>query len=134
MLNYLIRHRTLDVSTSLPPFTLLRNHSVRLCLSPLDLALTHSLTSVQALIRTNSKAMSDTTASSTSPLSNDNSTTQKMSNVLGVIVIARNGDRQHYYQDPNTYAGAATQTTALGEVNTPHFLVMFISLTTNFPT
>ncbi|KAJ7590398.1 histidine phosphatase superfamily [Mycena floridula] len=39
-----------------------------------------------------------------------------MSEVLGVIVIARNGDRQSYYQDPKTYAGALTETTALGEV------------------
>ena len=39
-----------------------------------------------------------------------------MSKVLGVIVIARNGDRYGYYQDPNTYAGSNTETTALGEV------------------
>ncbi|KAF8652658.1 hypothetical protein AX16_004264 [Volvariella volvacea WC 439] len=39
-----------------------------------------------------------------------------LSKVLGVIVIARNGDRQNYYQDPYTYAGSETETTALGEV------------------
>jgi hypothetical protein len=39
-----------------------------------------------------------------------------LSKVLGVIVIARNGDRFNYYQDPNTYAGSDTETTALGEV------------------
>lgn len=39
-----------------------------------------------------------------------------MSKVLGAIVIARNGDRQTYHQDPKTYAGSFTETTALGEV------------------
>jgi lysosomal acid phosphatase len=37
-----------------------------------------------------------------------------LSKVLGVIVIARNGDRYNYYQDPITYAGSNTETTALG--------------------
>ncbi|RDB20580.1 Testicular acid phosphatase [Hypsizygus marmoreus] len=37
-----------------------------------------------------------------------------LSKVLGVIVIARNGDRYNYYQDPTTYAGSVTETTALG--------------------
>lgn len=36
--------------------------------------------------------------------------------VLGVIVLARNGDRLEYYQDPKTYAGSFTETTPLGEV------------------
>ncbi|KAH6910204.1 histidine phosphatase superfamily [Coprinopsis sp. MPI-PUGE-AT-0042] len=40
-----------------------------------------------------------------------------LSKVLGVIVIARNGDRYGYYQDPNTYAGSNTETTALGEAD-----------------
>ncbi|KAF6746761.1 histidine phosphatase superfamily [Ephemerocybe angulata] len=39
-----------------------------------------------------------------------------LSKVLGVIVIARNGDRYNYYQDPLSYAGSNTETTALGEV------------------
>jgi lysosomal acid phosphatase len=39
-----------------------------------------------------------------------------LSKVLGVIVIARNGDRYNYYQDPFTYAASNTETTALGEV------------------
>ncbi|KAG5635326.1 hypothetical protein H0H81_011720 [Sphagnurus paluster] len=38
-----------------------------------------------------------------------------LSKVLGVVVIARNGDRFNYYQDPVTYAGSPTETTALGE-------------------
>lgn len=38
--------------------------------------------------------------------------------VLGVIVLARNGDRVEYFQEPSTYSGASTQTTALGEVTT----------------
>lgn len=37
-----------------------------------------------------------------------------LSKVLGVIVIARNGDRYNYYQDPKTYAASNTETTALG--------------------
>ncbi|KAJ7579667.1 histidine phosphatase superfamily [Mycena floridula] len=36
--------------------------------------------------------------------------------LVGVILIARNGDRLRYYQNPNTYAGSITETTALGEV------------------
>ncbi|KAJ2922824.1 hypothetical protein H1R20_g14276, partial [Candolleomyces eurysporus] len=40
-----------------------------------------------------------------------------LSKVLGVIVIARNGDRYNYYQDPYTYAASNTETTALGEVD-----------------
>ncbi|KAF4620911.1 hypothetical protein D9613_001070 [Agrocybe pediades] len=39
-----------------------------------------------------------------------------LSKVLGVIVIARNGDRLNYYQDPYNYAASNTETTALGEV------------------
>ena len=42
-----------------------------------------------------------------------------LSKVLGVIVIARNGDRYSYYQDPKTYAGSNTETTALGVVSIP---------------
>ncbi|EKM81291.1 hypothetical protein AGABI1DRAFT_112956 [Agaricus bisporus var. burnettii JB137-S8] len=40
----------------------------------------------------------------------------QLSKVLGVIILARNGDRYNYYQDPYTYAGSNTETTALGEV------------------
>jgi hypothetical protein len=40
----------------------------------------------------------------------------KMSTVLGVIVIARNGDRREFYQDPKTYAPSLTDSTALGAV------------------
>jgi hypothetical protein len=39
-----------------------------------------------------------------------------MSNVHGVVVLARNGDRLEVYQDPKTYDAAFTETTALGEV------------------
>jgi lysosomal acid phosphatase len=38
------------------------------------------------------------------------------SQVLGIIAIARNGDRVEYYQDPDTYKGGLTETTAFGEV------------------
>ena len=37
-------------------------------------------------------------------------------NVLGVIVITRNGDRVSYYQDPSNYQYTPTETTPLGEV------------------
>ncbi|KAJ7634429.1 histidine phosphatase superfamily [Roridomyces roridus] len=37
-----------------------------------------------------------------------------MSKVLGVIIIARNGDRREYYQDPKSYAPSLTDSTALG--------------------
>ncbi|KAJ7212745.1 histidine phosphatase superfamily [Mycena haematopus] len=37
-----------------------------------------------------------------------------MSTVLGVVVIARNGDRREFYQDPKTYAPSLTDSTALG--------------------
>ncbi|KAJ7351393.1 histidine phosphatase superfamily [Mycena albidolilacea] len=37
-----------------------------------------------------------------------------MSTVLGVIVIARNGDRREFNQDPKTYAPSLTDSTALG--------------------
>lgn len=40
-----------------------------------------------------------------------------LSKVLGVIIIARNGDRYNYYQNPFTYAGSNAETTALGEVS-----------------
>lgn len=40
-----------------------------------------------------------------------------MSNVRGVVVLARNGDRVEYFQEPSTYSGSFTQTTALGEVS-----------------
>jgi len=39
-----------------------------------------------------------------------------MTEVLGAVVIVRNGDRLEMYQDPKNYASAFTQTTALGEV------------------
>jgi hypothetical protein len=40
-----------------------------------------------------------------------------MSQVLGVIVLARNGDRLEYYQDPQNYGASFTETTPLGEVS-----------------
>ncbi|KAL6304956.1 phosphoglycerate mutase-like protein [Sparassis latifolia] len=36
--------------------------------------------------------------------------------VLGVVVLARNGDREEYYQDPVTYQPGPTLSTPLGEV------------------
>jgi lysosomal acid phosphatase len=40
-----------------------------------------------------------------------------MSQVIGVIVLARNGDRLEYYQDPVNYGATFTETTPLGEVS-----------------
>lgn len=40
-----------------------------------------------------------------------------MTDVLGVLVIARNGDRYEYYQDPATYEPAFTESTPLGAVS-----------------
>ncbi|EMD39680.1 hypothetical protein CERSUDRAFT_81063 [Gelatoporia subvermispora B] len=37
------------------------------------------------------------------------------SNVIGVVVIARHGDRQGFYQDPTTYTSSSTAITPLGE-------------------
>lgn len=37
-----------------------------------------------------------------------------MSKVLGVLVIARNGDREEFYQDPKTYEPSSTRSTPLG--------------------
>ncbi|KII95447.1 hypothetical protein PLICRDRAFT_97310 [Plicaturopsis crispa FD-325 SS-3] len=51
-----------------------------------------------------------------------------MSNILGVIVVARNGDRLEYHQDPKTYAGGFTETTALGE-DQSHKLGQFLRST-----
>jgi len=38
------------------------------------------------------------------------------SNVIGVVILARHGDREGFYQDPLTYTASATQITALGNV------------------
>ena len=40
-----------------------------------------------------------------------------MTDVLGVLVIARNGERYEYYQDPITYEPAFTESTPLGAVS-----------------
>ena len=37
-----------------------------------------------------------------------------MTDVLGVVVIARNGDRLEYYQNPKTYEPDFTESTPLG--------------------
>ena len=36
--------------------------------------------------------------------------------VLGIVVVARHGDRQGFYQDPDSYTASATAITPLGEV------------------
>ena len=42
--------------------------------------------------------------------------TSDQSTVLGVVVLARHGDRQGFYQDPETYTASQTAITPLGEV------------------
>ncbi|KAG6331440.1 hypothetical protein ID866_7646, partial [Astraeus odoratus] len=37
-----------------------------------------------------------------------------MSKVLGALVIARNGDREEFFQDPKTYEPSPTRSTPLG--------------------
>lgn len=56
-----------------------------------------------------------------------------LSKVLGVIVIARNGDRSSFYQDPYTYAASNTETTALGEVSITSFLYLLFVASWYFP-
>lgn len=38
------------------------------------------------------------------------------SHLLGVVLLIRHGDRQGFYQDPETYTATATQITPLGNV------------------
>ena len=38
------------------------------------------------------------------------------STVIGVVILARHGDREGFYQDPNTYTASSTTITPLGEV------------------
>ena len=38
------------------------------------------------------------------------------SKLVGVVLIARHGDRQGFYQDPESYTASATSITPLGEV------------------
>lgn len=43
-----------------------------------------------------------------------------MPDVHGVLIIARNGDRTEFYQDPYTYEPSYTESTPLGAVCLPH--------------
>lgn len=38
------------------------------------------------------------------------------STVIGIVVIARHGDREGFYQDPLTYTASSTLITPLGSV------------------
>ncbi len=40
------------------------------------------------------------------------------SQLLGVVLLIRHGDRTSFYQDPTTYTGSNTQITPLGTVST----------------
>ncbi|KAI6011959.1 hypothetical protein EDC04DRAFT_752758 [Pisolithus marmoratus] len=46
-----------------------------------------------------------------------------MTNVLGVLVIARNGDRDEFYQNPKTYEPQSVESTPLGAVSISSFLL-----------
>jgi hypothetical protein len=56
--------------------------------------------------------------------------------LLGVVVLARHGDRDGFYQHPETYDASETELTPLGEVRTrnfPSYSATFHStLTSNF--
>lgn len=39
-----------------------------------------------------------------------------VSKILGVLILARNGDRSEFLQDPYTYAPSFTESTPLGAV------------------
>lgn len=39
-----------------------------------------------------------------------------VSTVLGVLILARSGDRSEFFQDPYSYAPAFTESTPLGAV------------------
>jgi len=45
-----------------------------------------------------------------------------MPDVHGVLIIARNGDRTEFYQDPYTYEPSYTESTPLGAVRLPNLL------------
>lgn len=60
-----------------------------------------------------------------------------MTDVLGVLILSRNGDRDEFYQDPKTYEPSFTESTPLGAVrNLPFALVseLIISAGRVFPT
>ncbi len=51
--------------------------------------------------------------------------------ILGVVILARHGDREEFFQDPYSYETAHTTLTPLGEVWTksPSFAVTYGHLT-----
>jgi hypothetical protein len=51
------------------------------------------------------------------------------SQLLGVVLLVRHGDRQGFYQDPETYTATATQITPLGNVRQK---IQAIFTSTNF--
>lgn len=57
-----------------------------------------------------------TTSNASNDFLNDQSPTNKMSTIKGVVVLARNGDRLECYQDPKNYKYGTTESTPFGEV------------------
>lgn len=45
------------------------------------------------------------------------------STILGIVILARHGDREGFYQDPLTYTASSTLITPLGEVRSMVHLV-----------
>lgn len=48
------------------------------------------------------------------------------SGLLGVVILARHGDREGFYQDPLTYTAALTSITPLGDVRCPLSIILDI--------
>lgn len=47
-----------------------------------------------------------------------------VSKILGVLILARNGDRSEFLQDPYSYAPSFTESTPLGAVRCSHSLFL----------
>ena len=47
------------------------------------------------------------------------------SDVIAVVILARHGDREGFYQDPLTYTASATKITALGNVSLSNKLYVY---------
>ena len=69
-----------------------------------------------------------TTSNASNDLLDDQSLTRKMSNVKGVVILSRNGDRMECYQDPKTYQYGPTESTPFGEVRMPIQRLCFVNL------
>lgn len=46
--------------------------------------------------------------------------------LIGVVILARHGDREGFFQDPLTYTASATSITPLGNVSSLTFILVAI--------